>query len=71
MEYNTLEKHFTAPNKTSYSFNYKRIPRKLKKKNKKILNGRYEFLDMNQKLWFILGITNPNYKKFLIKQIIK
>ena len=69
LKYEDLEKHFTAPKVISY--NYKRVPRKFKKKWKHILQGdRYDFLDLNQKLWYILEFTNPNYKRFLIKQII-
>jgi hypothetical protein len=70
--YDELEKHFTSPKVISSFFNYKRVPRKLKKKHIEILSGsRYSFLDENQKLWYILGLVNPNYKRFLIKQITK
>lgn len=68
--YEVLEKHFIAPKVISPFFNYKKVPRKLKKKYKHILQGdRYSFLDLNQKLWYILELVNPNYKRFLIKQI--
>lgn len=68
--YQEFEKHFTAPK--TISFNCKRVPRKFKKKWKHILQGeRYSFLDLNQKLWFIQRIVNPNYNRFLIKQICK
>lgn len=70
MNYDSLEKHFTAPK--SVSFNYKKVPRKFKKKYKLILQGdRYNFLTLNQKLWLIQGIINPNYNRFLIKQVCK
>jgi hypothetical protein len=72
IEYTELEKHFKAPKCISPFYNFKRMPRKLKKEFKKSMHNRvggYEFLDINQKLWYILGYTNPNYKRFLIKQI--
>lgn len=70
MEYQELEKHFTAPK--VISFNHTRVSRKFKKKWRHILQGdRYSFLDLNQKLWFIQGIENQNYNRFLIKQICK
>lgn len=67
MNYHSLDKHFTAPK--NMSFNCKRVPRKFKKKWKHILNT-YDFLTLNQKLWYIQGLTNPNYNRFLIKKII-
>jgi hypothetical protein len=69
MKYEDLEKHFIAPKTISPFYNCKRVPRKFKKKWKHILDD--ECLDLNQKLWYILELTNPNYKRFLIKQIIK
>lgn len=66
--YGGLEYHFKSPSVNS--FNCTRVPRKFKKKWSHILQGkRYEFLTLNQKLWFIQGIVNPNYNRFLIKQI--
>ena len=67
--YQDLEKHFTAPKIISSFFNHKRVPRKFKKKWKHILQG--DRLDLNQKLWYIQSIVNPNYNNFLIKQICK
>jgi len=70
--YENLEKHFTAPKVLSPHSDYKRVPRKFKKKWKHILQGdRYNYLDLNQKLWYILGLENSDYKRFLIKQICK
>ena len=70
MEYEDLDKYFTTPKQIQ--FNFKRVPRKFKKKWKHILCGdRYNFLELNQKLWYILEFTNPNYKRFLIKQIVR
>ena len=70
--YEDLEKHFTSPKVISPFFkNVNRVPRKFKKKWKHILCGnRYEFLDLGQKLWHIQSLTNPNYNRFLIKQIV-
>lgn len=56
---------FTSPK--TIGFNYKRIPRKLKKKNKVRMN-EFKFLTLNQKMWYIL---NPEHKKFLINEIIR
>jgi len=56
---------FTAPK--TIGFNYKRIPRKLKKQNKVRLN-EFKFLTLNQKMWYIL---DPEYKQFLIEEIIR
>jgi hypothetical protein len=68
--YEELEKHFTAPK--TIGFNYKRVPRKFKKKWKHILQGeRYNFLELGQKLWYIQHLTNEDYNRFLIKQICK
>lgn len=56
------EKHFY--------FESKRVPRKFKKKWKHILCGeRYNHISLNQKLWYILYLSNPNYHNFLIKTI--
>jgi len=48
----------------------KRIPRKLKKKHMEALK-RLSFLDVNEKLWFILGETNREYRDFLINKIVE
>lgn len=72
IEYKDLDKHFTAPKNIGNVsfFNCKRVPRKFKKKWKHILCGnRYDFLNLNQKLWYIQYLTNPNYNRFLIKKI--
>jgi hypothetical protein len=73
ISYTELEKHFQAPKTVSAFYKFKRMPRKMKKEWKKYtMNGaliNYEFLNINQKLWHMLGHTNPNYKRFLIKQV--
>ena len=51
-------------------FKHKRVPRKFKKKWKHILQGdRYNFLDLNQKLWLIQWQTNPEFNRFLINKL--
>ncbi len=70
--YEELDRHFTAPSSLKYKpfWCCKRVPRKFKKKWKHILQGdRYDFLTLNQKLWYILTIINPNYNRFLIKKL--
>lgn len=52
-------------------FNHKRIPRKKKKELKKFLKGKYNFLSLNQKLWFYLGETNRTHRDELIANICK
>lgn len=63
-------KAFTPPKTVSPFYNFKRIPRRKKKKYREILN-RYPFLTLNQKLWMILGEENKEYKQFLITEIIR
>jgi len=70
--YENLDKYFTAPKIISPFYSYKessKIPRKFKKKWKNILGLKFNTL--NQNLWYILEFTNPNYKRFLIKQLVK
>jgi len=51
-------------------YNCQRTPRKLKKKWKCILQGeRFNFLDLNQKLWHILYLKDPKGHKIIIKKI--
>ena len=74
MNYEDLDKHFTKPKIISPFYRYKKVPRKLKKKCKKWLEQNYlttEGLSINQQLWYLLELTNPNYKRFIIKQIIE
>lgn len=68
MKYEDLDKHFTSPKQTK--FIHKRVPRKFKKKWKHVIQSKqFDFLELNQKLWYIQGIVNPNYNRFLIKKI--
>lgn len=53
-------------------YNFARVPRKFKKKWKHILDkDRYTFLTLNQKLWYIKSLSNPNYNRFIIKKTIE
>jgi hypothetical protein len=67
IKYDNLEKYFTRPKQLSPFYNYKKVPRKLKKKYKNIFQDK--LLNINQQLWCILELTNPNYKRFLIKKL--
>lgn len=72
MEYEDLDIHFKRPllwipNKQSFFAHYKRIPRKLKKEAKYKASTT---LPLMNKLWDVLYQKNPNYCRFLIKQII-
>lgn len=66
--YEDLEKHFIQG---KIKPAVKRVPRKFKKEYKHILCGkRYDYLELGQKLWYIQGLINPNYNRFLIKMAI-
>lgn len=60
-------------------YNHKRLPRKLKKvlKNKYpqlfCMNHEFyrEFLDLNQKLWYVLSIEKPLLHQKIMNEIIK
>jgi len=67
--YADLDRHFKAPK--SLQFCYKRLPRKLKKKIRYCFNHINIKGDINIVLWYTLEFRNPNYKRFLIKQICK
>lgn len=66
--YEELEKHFKAPKIISPFYNVKRVPRKFKKKWKKVFQD-YKNQDLNTILWIILGMENKNYRTFLIKKM--
>ena len=68
--YEDLDKHFTAPRVISpfYGDDIK-IPRKLKKKVKAFCGIHWGHLNNGQRLWYYMGKSNPDYKRFLIKQI--
>jgi hypothetical protein len=71
--YDDLDRHFKCPakwqpGKQAFFDHYKRIPRKLKKK----WRGRATTsLPLKNKMWDVLYQENPNYCRFLIKQITK
>lgn len=75
MNYEDLEKHFKEPKnwqagRDVFNKDVKRVPRKFKKRWKNVLqNKHYSHFDLRVKLWIILGISNPNYKSFLIKKV--
>lgn len=69
MLYSELDKHFTAPSNISPFYKGRRIPRKLKKKVKRFCGIHWNGLTNGQRLWYYLEKSNPNYKRFLIKQI--
>ena len=70
-KYNDLEKHFTAPKIISPFYQYKKVQRKLKKKYKWMFNKKYNYLEIGQKLWWILEFENMDYKRFIIKKVIE
>jgi hypothetical protein len=69
MNYEELNKSFTAPEIISPFYSVKKIPRKLKKRAKKFCSIHWYGLHNNQRLWYYLEKKNPNYKRFLIKKI--
>jgi len=72
IDYKDLDNFFITPKhfpKHSHFYKVKRVPRKFKKKWKYILTEKYTFLSLTEKLWYIQGLTNPNYNRFLIKKI--
>lgn len=69
--YQELEKFFTVPKKLSPFYKDVRIPRKLKKHIKSFCGVNYMGLTNSERLWYYLEKRNPNYKRFLIKQIVK
>ena len=69
MDYEQLDKHFTAPKRISPFYDATRIPRKLKKKVKAFCWIHWNGLDNGQRLWYYLEKVNPNYKRYLIKKV--
>jgi hypothetical protein len=82
IDYWDLDKHFTYP---KIRKQYKRLPRKLKKKlnifiyycelrHSRLIPLYNPLLDdcecLNIKLWYLMEYTNPNYKRFLIQYIL-
>ena len=59
---------FIAPKNGGF-VQLQRIPRKLKRKYSKILN-QYSFLTIEQRLWYLKTVINPEYCQFLIQNLI-
>lgn len=72
INYYNLDKHYTSPKRISpFYVGIKRIPRKLKKRVKSFCGVSWKLLSNEQRLWYYLGKSNNNYKRFLIKTIVK
>ena len=72
INYEDLNKHFTAPVNISPFYNSNdRIHRKLKKRVKKYCGVHWKNINNGQRLWFYLDHKNPNYKRFIINKIIE
>jgi len=70
IDYNDLEKHFTARSCISPFYGDKtKIPRKLKKSVKGFCGIHWKLLTNGQRLWYYLGKSNPDYKSFLLKKV--
>ena len=69
--FENLDKYFIAPEVISPFYNEVRIPRKLKKKVKSWCGDNWYNLTNAQRLWYYLEKSNPNYKRFLIKEVIR
>ena len=53
-----------------YNKTIKRLPRKFKKKHKQLLSSkRYDFLTINQRLWYIMYQTNRDQANKVINEI--
>lgn len=66
-------KGYISPKILSPYFRCDRIPRKTKKRLKKKYPKVFEmdFLDINQKLWYIQSMEKPKLNKFLISEMLK
>ncbi len=53
-----------------YEYNIK-LPRKLKKRMKKYLGVHWEGFSNGERLWHYLEHTNPEYKEFLINEMVE
>lgn len=70
--YEDLEKHFIFPKGRGVFYNDNiKISRKLKKKVKLFCGIHYKGLTNGQRLWHYMEKSNNNYKRFLIKTVIK
>ena len=67
--YEELDKHFTAPKNLNERpfFSYKRLPRKMKKKLKKLNVPYYLYKgNINILLWIVM---EENYRRFIIHKL--
>lgn len=60
---------YTLPKTYSPMYNFKRIPRKLKKKVKTYCGINWNGINNNQRMWYYLEKDNLDYKLFLIENI--
>ena len=73
--YDELVRHFKTPGnwipgEQAYFDHFKRIPRKMKKRAKK-MTANMEWLSLGQRLWYVQGLDNPNLNRFLIKMVVE
>ena len=62
-------KSYKLPNKSiSPFFVVKRVPKKLKKKVKKVVGVYWNYNEKGNCLWYYLRKTNINYSKFIMNQ---
>jgi len=69
--YKDLDKHFTLPKVISPFYGDIRIPRKLKKKIKAYVGVHWTTCSNGQRLWEFMESSNPDYKRFLIKEMCR
>lgn len=71
LEKQTMKKVYREikPENTKGYYNYTRLPRKLKKRIKKVCGIHYQ-KDINASLWYYLGIVNPKHINNLISKIV-
>jgi hypothetical protein len=68
--YEQLDKHFTLPANFSPYYKGVRMPRKFKRKHKKIVD-KFKFLPIHEKLWYIQATVNPNHTRYIIKKVVQ
>lgn len=70
-DFDDLDNHFTLPKRFGKQpfYGQCRIPRKLKKKIKNYVGIHWNGLNNGQRIWHYMEKSNPDYKRFLIKNI--
>lgn len=63
------DKRFISPSIISPFFGDIRIPRKFKKKVKKLCGIHWVGFSNGERLWYYLGYTNAEYRTFIICQV--